>query len=113
MTDMQLILSDILLPKDIAGSWLQGLSLPGLETLMQRSGRGQNETPVAPEFQRTSPDIRALLRHYAYPVSAQGAALAPLLMLADGLNPVSKSGMYYPRLTTPWRATMWFWGKHR
>lgn len=87
MTDMQLILSDILLPKDIAGSWLQGLSLPGLETLMQRSGRGQNETPVAPEFQRTSPDIRALLRHYAYPVSAQGAALAPLLMLADGLNP--------------------------
>jgi hypothetical protein len=87
MTDMQLILSDILLPKDIAASWLQGLFLPGLETLMQRSGRGQSETPAAPEFQRTSPDIRALLRHYAYPVSAQGAALAPLLMLADGLNP--------------------------
>jgi hypothetical protein len=87
MTDMHLILSDILLPKDIAVSWLHGLSLPGLETLMQRSGRDQNEIPAAPEFQRTTPDIRALLRHYSYPVSPDQAALAPLLMLADGLSP--------------------------
>ncbi len=87
MTVMQLILSDILLPMDVAEHWLHGLSLPGLEKLMLVSGGRRPESSAAAEFQRITPDIRALLRHHAFPVSPDQAALAPLLMLADGLDP--------------------------
>lgn len=87
MKTMHLIVSDILLPAEARHDWLADLHLPGLYGLAQRVSSVQDETPPVPDVQNVPPALRALLRAWDYPVSAQHAAYAPLYMLADGLDP--------------------------
>ncbi len=81
---MHLLIPDLLLPRAHVRSVLADLDLPGLTAVLRDADPIDREGQV-PEFQRSMPATRWLLRAFGLESRTEHATLAPVLRAADGL----------------------------